>query len=80
MSQGLALSLTSGFDHEIRSFSNFYIDVTLTKKGLENFQSVIEAVFQFAQIVRDKGVQDYVFNEVKRVGEINFEFAEKSGA
>ena len=35
--QGLALELSSGYDHEIRSFSNFFIDITLTKKGLENF-------------------------------------------
>jgi insulysin len=78
ISEGLALELSSGYDHELWNFSNFYIDITLTKKGLENYEKVIEAVFQYAQIVRDRGVQEYLFNEIKRVGEINFDFADKS--
>lgn len=28
--------------------------------------------------MRDRGVQEYVFNEIKRVGEINFDFVDKS--
>lgn len=45
ISEGLALELTAGSDHELWTFSNFYIDITLTKKGLENVERVIEAVF-----------------------------------
>jgi insulysin len=41
----LAQELSSGYDHEVHSFSNFYIDITLTKKGLANINQVIEAVF-----------------------------------
>jgi secreted Zn-dependent insulinase-like peptidase len=36
ISEGLALELSCGFDHELWSFDNFYIDVTLTAKGMEN--------------------------------------------
>ena len=28
--------------------------------------------------MHDKGVQDYVFDEIKRVGEIEFDFLDKS--
>mmetsp|Transcript_21921 Transcript_21921/g.21111 ORF Transcript_21921/g.21111 Transcript_21921/m.21111 type:complete len:174 (+) Transcript_21921:489-1010(+) len=34
ISEGLALELMSSFDHELRAFSTFNIDITLTKKGL----------------------------------------------
>ena len=45
IAEGYALELSAGYDHELWNFSNFYIDITLTKKGLENVEKVIEAVF-----------------------------------
>lgn len=45
IAEGLALELYSGYDHDLWSISNFYIDVTLTKKGIDNPDKVIEAVF-----------------------------------
>jgi len=54
-SQGLANELSAGGDHELWSYSNFYVDISLTKKGLENHEQVIEAVFQYAQRIRDAG-------------------------
>jgi insulysin len=57
ISEGLALELTSSSDHELNgAFSNFNVDISLTKKGLGNYERVIEAVFHYACIVRDKGV------------------------
>jgi insulysin len=52
ISEGLALELSSSFDHELWSFSTFNVDITLTKKGLENYEKVIESVFQYAQKIR----------------------------
>jgi insulysin len=45
IAEGLALELSSSYDHELFHFSTFSVDVTLTKKGLENIERVIEAVF-----------------------------------
>jgi insulysin len=70
--EGLAMELSAYHDHDIWSVSTFAIDVTLTKKGLEQYERVISAVFKYAQILRDAGVQEYVFNECKRVGELEF--------
>jgi insulysin len=44
-SEGLALELSSSSDHELRAFSTFSVDITLTKKGLLNYERVIETVF-----------------------------------
>jgi hypothetical protein len=38
ISEGLALSLTAGPDHELYSFSNLDVSITLTQKGLENVE------------------------------------------
>jgi len=48
ISEGLALELSAGGDHELWSFSAFEVTITLTQKGLENYEQVIEAVFQYA--------------------------------
>jgi insulysin len=45
ISEGLALELSAGGDHEMSSFSTFEVNITLTGKGMENYESVIEAVF-----------------------------------
>ena len=53
--EGLALELGAGPDHELWGLSTFDVNVTLTKKGLKEYSRVVEAVFKFAQIVRDCG-------------------------
>jgi secreted Zn-dependent insulinase-like peptidase len=46
IAEGLALELSASHDHELNgAFSNFNVDVTLTKKGLEQYERVVEAVF-----------------------------------
>jgi insulysin len=38
--EGLAMSLSAYADHEMGVFSDFVLSVTLTKKGLENYEYV----------------------------------------
>ena len=76
-SEGLALELGAGDDHSMNAISAFMIDIYLTKKGLAEYERVIEAVFQYAQRLRDAGPQDYIFEEVRDSGLMNFEFQSK---
>lgn len=65
IAEGLALELSSHYDHNLNgAFSNMNVDITLTKKGLAEYERVIEALFHYVQIIRDRGVQEYVFHEV----------------
>lgn len=43
--EGYAMSLSAGEDHELGVFSDFYVKVGLTKKGLKNYEHVASAVF-----------------------------------
>jgi insulysin len=45
ISEGLALELSAGGDHELWAYSTFAVNITLTKKGVEHYEQVIEAVF-----------------------------------
>lgn len=76
-SEGLANELSAGGDHELWSYSNFYIDISLTKKGLQNYEQVIEAVFQYANRIREVGPQQYIYQENNDLGKMQFEFSDK---
>lgn len=78
--EGLANELSAGGDHELWSFSNFYVDISLTKKGLANYEQVVEAVFQYANKIREAGPQEYIFKENNDLGKMQFEFQDKVNA
>jgi len=80
ISEGLALALEAGGDHEMSSFSSFMVNITLTKVGLENYEKVVEAVFQYAQRVRDAGPQIKIVEECRDLGVMKFQFADKGNA
>mmetsp|Transcript_9358 Transcript_9358/g.14198 ORF Transcript_9358/g.14198 Transcript_9358/m.14198 type:complete len:83 (-) Transcript_9358:1923-2171(-) len=41
----LAISIDTDMNHSMRCFTQFEICITLTKKGLANYEEVIEATF-----------------------------------
>lgn len=61
--EGLAMALSAGSDHELSILSTFYVEITLTKKGLENYEDVLSAVFKYAQRLKEVGPQQFVFDE-----------------
>ena len=61
ISEGLALELSAGGDHELWAISTFRIEIVLTKKGLENYEKVVEACFQYGQKLKEMGPQEYIF-------------------
>jgi secreted Zn-dependent insulinase-like peptidase len=48
IAEDLALDLCASFDHELFNFSYFNIDITLTEKGRDEYERVIEALFHYA--------------------------------
>ncbi len=77
ISEGLALELGAGPEHEMNAFSSFDVQVTLTKKGLAEYKRVIEAVGFYTKMLTESGPVDYIFNETMEVGKLSFRFANK---
>jgi len=73
--EGLAVALSSSGDHDISVFSSFTVDILLTKKGLENVNDVIAAVFKYTKRILDVGPQQFLFDECQKIGNLSFEFA-----
>ena len=75
--EGLALELSSGFSSEMNLFSKFTIGVRLTKKGLQNHQEVSRIVFEYLKMLRERGVEERIFEEIKQILKIGFNFKDK---
>jgi insulysin len=55
-SEGLATNLATRISHELHSFDQFTVEVTLTRKGLQDHEKVIEAIFKYAKIIKEAGI------------------------
>jgi len=53
--EGYAMSLSAGSYHWADMHSDFKVDVKLTKKGLENYEKVAQAVFKYTQRLVEVG-------------------------
>lgn len=51
--------------------------VDLTKKGLREYERVLDAVFKYAQILQKEGPKNYIYEETKKLGDIRFRFMSK---
>lgn len=75
--EGLGLELTAGYYDEISLFSRFFIQIKLTKEGLENVSKVLELTFAYLKMLKENPPQEYIFDEIKKVKELSFAFKEK---
>lgn len=53
--------------------SLFNIFVSLTEEGMKNLNKVLTAIFGFMTMVRGQGPTLTVFEEIKKIGDVNFE-------
>src|SRR5690606_38238775 len=51
----------------------FNIRVTLTEKGKENYTEILKAIFSYINLVKKEGLKKYIFEERKRISEIELE-------
>ncbi|CAO3652625.1 unnamed protein product [Cunninghamella blakesleeana] len=74
--KGWATYLSSGCGSS-RGYSIFQTSIDLTKQGLEHYEDVIIAFFQYVDMLKKQGVQKWIFDEVQSLAEIEFRFSEK---
>ena len=63
--EGLVLELGAANDHELGVYSDFELDILLTKKGLSNVEQVLASIFHYVRILCEVGPTDYLFDEAK---------------
>lgn len=77
--EGLITSLSAGDYIACEDLTTYIvIGCQLTKKGLANYSRVVEVVGSYIRMLVAKGPQQETFDELKRIGEMKFRFAESS--
>lgn len=77
--QGLIESLSTGYSGP-DDFEQFNLNMTLTPKGLKDYQTVNEAVFSYLNLLTNKIFNQSYFNELNAIAKTNFDFKEKGSA
>lgn len=62
--QGWVNGLGASTDAELSDFYTFQVSVQLTKKGLDNIDTIVEAVYSYINMLKDKPTPRYVYEEV----------------
>ncbi|MDH3693622.1 MAG: insulinase family protein [Gammaproteobacteria bacterium] len=56
------------------------INIGLTPEGVNKTDKIVDLVFQQIELIRDKGVKEWLFNEQKVLADVSFQFIEESSA
>lgn len=74
--QGLIESISS-YNYGPDDHETFFVNLTLTPKGLEQYQDVTAAVFSYLNLIKQQGLQPLYFDELKTIAKTSFDFQEK---
>jgi secreted Zn-dependent insulinase-like peptidase len=76
--QGLVTSISAGsFPKMGQSFDLMEVDIGLTAQGEKDYMKVIDSVYQFINEIKDEGIKDFVFDELKYKNLMDFNNAPK---
>uniref|UniRef100_A0A060T1A7 ARAD1C18700p n=1 Tax=Blastobotrys adeninivorans TaxID=409370 RepID=A0A060T1A7_BLAAD len=73
----LANGLSSATDHICHGSAEMLIDIDLTDKGLENYEQVMEIVFQYLNMLAAELPQQWIYDELRDHNEMAFRFQQK---
>ncbi|CAJ0832866.1 6120_t:CDS:10 [Entrophospora sp. SA101] len=76
--KGLANSLEAGPEDSNAGFGFFNIDVDLTESGLANYEEVVKIIFQYIKMLKNEGIQEWIYHEAEILSTVSFKFKEKS--
>ncbi|KAK7517072.1 Metalloenzyme, LuxS/M16 peptidase-like protein [Phyllosticta citriasiana] len=58
----------------------FTISIRLTEEGLKNHEEVLKHIFHYISMLKETEPQQWIFEEVKKMSEVDFRFKQKSPA
>ena len=77
---GWADALSAGAGWMDDSQGTFDVSVSLTEAGLARIEEIGELLFQYIALVAERGVEEWRYDEERKLAEIAFRFAEERGA
>lgn len=77
--QGFIDTLAAGIAWQYPGGSAFSLRIGLTKNGMAHQQQVLEAVFSAIALLREQGIPRWVFDELKQISQLSFDYTEALG-
>ena len=78
--KGWANGLSAGPAPVCPGTAFFSITIRLTEEGLKCYQDVVKVVFQYISLIKESPPHEWIMDEIKKMGEVNFRFREKTPA
>ena len=76
-SRGWVNTLVGGQKSGSRGFGFFVVNVDLTEEGIQHVDDIVMLVFQYLEMLKEQGPQEWVFNECKDLNLMQFRFKDK---
>ncbi|KAF9246784.1 hypothetical protein DTO027I6_5298 [Penicillium roqueforti] len=78
--KGWANGLSAGAMPVCAGSAFFTISVRLTPEGLKKYQEVANVVFEYIAMIKQREPEQWIFDEMKNLAEVNFRFKQKTPA
>jgi insulysin len=75
--QGWIESLSAGQGMGWRNGDTFSVSIALTPEGLKHLDTIDSLLFSHIHDLKSEGINEWRFDEIKRLGEIDFNFKER---
>jgi insulysin len=78
--KGWANGLSAGAMPVCPGSAFFTISVRLTEDGLQQYREVVKTIFQYIAMIKERSPEQWIFDEMKNLAEVDFRFKQKSPA
>ncbi|KAE8167024.1 Metalloenzyme, LuxS/M16 peptidase-like protein [Aspergillus tamarii] len=78
--KGWANGLSAGVMPICPGSAFFTISIRLTKEGLRQYREVAKAVFEYIALIKEREPEQWIFDEMKNLAEVEFRFKQKTPA
>eukprot|EP00752_Nemacystus_decipiens_P012492 g11064.t1 len=75
--KGWANDLVAGMNRRATDWSNFIVSVECTEEGIEHVDEIVKMTYQYLNIIREEGIQEWIHLETKDIAAMNFRFSSK---
>ena len=76
--ENLIVNINSNVYENFLYFSVINIKFELNEKGLENYEKIIEYFFEYINLIKNKGINEDIYNDIKKINnnKLNFKIKE----
>ncbi len=75
--EGLAEGLAAGSGLSWPGGELFSVSITLTEKGVADYQRVVQLFFAYTEMLRQQGAQQWLYDEQTRLADLSFRFKQE---